>query len=703
MENKRVCGVGCETFYSAVHTITMLTATFVAIVLLCIPVAATFSSYAKPTLKPLARINFGPPRSAPGYDDYLVYVAGAPTSGLPHLTGRTGFVAGTPDVAAYNTNVYRKNFLSYSLPGVVGKKYNIKLGFAEVYLPSCRNGRRVFSASVNGRFVHNVDVFAAVGCNHAYDLMFNNITAVNGVIEIKLQAGVVSYPMISNLEIFVASDSSVPDPGQVVASVNFGAPWTGSYQTADPALLSGSYNAFSGGGVSTRDVDGDITSRSYDSHLWTTSSLSYRIKVPNGVLYDVKLGFAETHIPSWHCGPSGLGLVGKRVFSASVSGRTVRNIDVAKSVRCLTAYDLFFRGVRPTNGEILVSVFKGPSQNAMISNAVVYKAHPDVVTPPRPQWALVNTTGQPTARHEACFVMVGGKGYLIGGRGASKPVDVYDPVTRTWSKRAGPGVELHHMQCVGTNADDLGSRSTRQIYIVSAWLGRFPNEQNHKNMYIYDTIQDRWSVKHGLPEHRRRGGASAVLFKGKIYVTHGNRGGHGQQATTLGWMDAYDIASDTWETNLPDAPHPRDHTGGVMVNGKLCVAGGRDGGAAAFFNAPILSTDCYNFETGKWEIHANIPTGRAGAAYGQTCDGRMMVAGGEGSGNAFNNVDIFDGSSWKSGPPLRTARHGSGLAMGFCGCGQITIAAGASTQGGAKEINSTETYFLDGDANKRCA
>ena len=58
-----------------------------------------------------------------------------------------------------------------------------------------------------------------------------------------------------------------------------------------------------------------------------------------------------------------------------------------------------------------------------------------------------------TARHEACFVMVNGLAYLIGGRGY-KRIDIYNPVTRTWSTGQEPPIQLHHMQCVA-----VGTRS----------------------------------------------------------------------------------------------------------------------------------------------------------------------------------------------------------------------------------------------------
>jgi len=66
----------------------------------------------------------------------------------------------------------------------------------------------------------------------------------------------------------------------------------------------------------------------------------------------------------------------------------------------------------------------------------------------------------------------------------------------------------------------------------------------------------------------------------KIYVSHGNNGGHetGDHAVSLGYLDEYDIASNSWNALSSDAPNPRDHTGGFMIGSKICVAGGRRGG-----------------------------------------------------------------------------------------------------------------------------
>jgi hypothetical protein len=200
-------------------------------------------------------------------------------------------------------------------------------------------------------------------------------------------------------------------------------------------------------------------------------------------------------------------------------------------------------------------------------------------------------------------------------------------------------------------------------------------------------------------------------------------------------FDKYNPQTNTW-TPLPSAPTPRDHAGAGIVrvattsttstttsDGEsllssssssfydlYCVAGGRRSNSVDnFFNAVVLPTDCFNFTSSTWHILPSIPQGRAGAAYGTTCDSKLMVAGGEGFGRAWETVHVFDGSSWSSSlslslssvPNLTMARHGiSGLVMdcrSFAETGtyQVYLASGHGTQGGSgKDLVSMEVLTV---------
>lgn len=242
-----------------------------------------------------------------------------------------------------------------------------------------------------------------------------------------------------------------------------------------------------------------------------------------------------------------------------------------------------------------------------------------------------------------------------------------------------------------------------KIWIVAAWTGGYPREDNAPFMYVYDPDIDSWETRTPLPEDRRRGSAAIVVDENEefIYVSHGNNGGHETKdfAKSFGYLDVYDIEKDEW--SIPDggdAPNPRDHACGAMVGGRLCVAAGRNGGEKGW--PVVATTDCYNFDTKQWEEEAAIPIPRGGSSCGTSCDGKLIVAGGEGNGQAYNNVHVFDGKTWEEIDSLNVQRHGSGLAVD-CVCNQIHIASGASTQGGGSEIASLETYFPDG-VDVRC-
>ena len=97
-----------------------------------------------------------------------------------------------------------------------------------------------------------------------------------------------------------------------------------------------------------------------------------------------------------------------------------------------------------------------------------------VVNDTPPGWVTVNSAAPIWKRHEACFVMVGRKGYLIAGR-ARRNVEIYDVIHRTWSVGAKPPIQLHHSQCVVAD---------NKIWIVSSWTGGYPMETNAEYIYV---------------------------------------------------------------------------------------------------------------------------------------------------------------------------------------------------------------------------
>jgi hypothetical protein len=303
------------------------------------------------------------------------------------------------------------------------------------------------------------------------------------------------------------------------------------------------------------------------------------------------------------------------------------------------------------------------------------------------EWTPEPVQGTMHPRHEAAFVAVGGKAYLLGGR-RLQPVDILDPATGVWTQGATPPVEVHHFQAVVWE---------NKIWLVGAMTGRYPQERALDHIPVYDPATDSWSRGPSLPEHRRRGGAGAVIHEGKLYVVCGIINGHWDGH--VAWLDELDLSTGIWR-ELPDAPRARDHFQAAIVGDKLYAVGGRRSWAARkeTFNHVEARVDVYDFKAGIWVTlpspAGDLPVPRAGTM--SIAVGRhLIVAGGESlaqsTAHADNHaLDTVTGT-WVAWPPFARGRHGSGvirLGKGLC------VASGSGNRGGSPELDSVEMLDL---------
>ena len=325
-----------------------------------------------------------------------------------------------------------------------------------------------------------------------------------------------------------------------------------------------------------------------------------------------------------------------------------------------------------------------PSPLFVSSLALVLFLHPTELSAQTWEQVISTDGSKPVARHEAAFVNLGHKSYLLGGRGI-RTVSIYDHKSGTWSQGSKPPLELHHFQPVVYK---------KKIYIIGALTGGYPAETPVEHVMIYHPKKDQWIEGDPIPSERQRGSTGNVLYKGKIYITCGIKNGH--IGDHKNWLDIYDPKSGQWEI-LPDAPRARDHFQAAVADDRLYVLGGRKSMAPdAVFAHPVSEIDYFDFKTGRWHsVKDPLPTLRAGNfVFNQ--EREIWVIGGESADQekAHNEVEALhvDTHTWRELPALLEGRHGTG-AIRYRG--SLYIASGCGNRGGSPELESMEKMVID--------
>lgn len=293
-------------------------------------------------------------------------------------------------------------------------------------------------------------------------------------------------------------------------------------------------------------------------------------------------------------------------------------------------------------------------------------------------------SSEPVARHEAAFVQVGERFYLLGGRGI-RPVSIFDTETGTWSEGKKPPVEIHHFQPVVYN---------EKVYIIGALTGQYPGETPLPRVIVYDPARDEWSEGATIPEDRRRGSAGLSVYKDKIYVACGIKDGH--RGDHKNWLDVYDPRNNTWK-QLPDAPRARDHFQATVIKNKLYLIGGRRSAAPDnVFNDLEGKVDVYDFKKNTWTtLEEELPTKRAGNFLAPIPKNRIVVLGGETGDQqlAHNEMEVLDTrkGTWESWSSMVQGRHGTGVIIYL---GKLYVASGCGNRGGSPELKTMEVFDL---------
>jgi N-acetylneuraminic acid mutarotase len=284
----------------------------------------------------------------------------------------------------------------------------------------------------------------------------------------------------------------------------------------------------------------------------------------------------------------------------------------------------------------------------------------------------------PDALLDAGGAALGGLVYVVAGKTTvahRSDMLAYDPIADTWTPRAplpGPAVENPSVVTYAGKLYAFGGSTAPFSGAVA-------------NAAMYDPATNTWTPLAPMPTPR--GGATASEVGGVIYVA----GGLIEDGSSVSTVEAYDPASNTWSIVAPMAV-ARDNPGSASLGGKMYVFGGRTRLADGTEVAPTLgSVEAYDPAANTWTARAPMPTGRRTMFVGNL-NGRAQLMGGERTpdGGTFPQNEEYDPitNTWRQLTAMRTPRHGTAGGT----IGDSIYVAGGGPSGGFSLTSVVEAF-----------
>jgi hypothetical protein len=273
---------------------------------------------------------------------------------------------------------------------------------------------------------------------------------------------------------------------------------------------------------------------------------------------------------------------------------------------------------------------------------------------------------------------VGGKIYVIGGSSSLTtldiaPVQVFDPMTHTWSTPSASGNYT-------SNRDLASSVMHDSIYVFGGtpWVS------------IFDPATNNWSSPVTTGNFTQRSSLHSVIIDGKIYL--------------VGWLfhshvydnsvEVFDPSIDEWSrADTVGLPYFRMEIFPNYVMGKIYIIRG-----PAVGGNPVITLDP---KTAVWDTLVTSGSNLMGDIF-STCvlNNKIYVLGNTGSGNSSSNImQIFDPAtnSWTTPVVKGMFTAGSGLTATVVNGNIYALAGDSVAEGGIAHLsNIVEVYIPSG-------
>lgn len=337
------------------------------------------------------------------------------------------------------------------------------------------------------------------------------------------------------------------------------------------------------------------------------------------------------------------------------------------------------------DGTNRVLVVGGSNGSAALSTAEFYTPSAGAAgswagAPPLTTGARLQHTA--TLLNDGRVLVVGGYDGVSGNNASLSTVDLYDPVTNTWT--ADTALTLGRRLHTATLLND----GTNRVLVAGGYNG---GALNTAEVYTPGTspATGTWVTTAGSLAGQRYMHTATLLLNGKVLVAGGYSGCSGCGLATA---EVYDPASDSWTAAGSLVGNRYQHTAVLLTAGpnagKVLVAGGNSGtailGTSELFDPASSLT--------VWSATGNL-TARSNHTATRLNNGTVLVAGGWDGSAAINGSELYDslGASSSGTGSLTTARYDHTATL--LANGKVLVVGGATgTVGNITILASAELY-----------
>jgi len=264
-------------------------------------------------------------------------------------------------------------------------------------------------------------------------------------------------------------------------------------------------------------------------------------------------------------------------------------------------------------------------------------------------------------------LLLSGKVLVAGGynSGFLASAELYDPATNTWSA-ASPMASAResHTATLLPSGKVLVAGGIMNSGLVGAEL--------------YDPATDTWSPAGNMVK-ARYAHAATLLSSGKVLVIAGAGPGTG--------TELYDPATNTWSATGNLATPRYSATATLLASGRVLVAGGFNPLAG---NTAVNTAELFDPATGTWSTAGSMGSARVTHSMTLLPSGRVLVAGGVGSGARLASAELYDPATnaWSAAGTMASARESHTATL--LPSGRVLVAGGSNGSDGT--LASTERY-----------